>query len=135
MLDQRRRRCDDVVQMLYKCFVFAGTLAVVNLSKLGHTRPTPKRLTKPIQTHVKLVGLHYPMLDQCGNIMLGTIISMLYQCLGQRCLPANRRCWPTVCDAGLISNQQSVSVSCWIHSSCLCWPAPMAHTSILLKVI
>ena len=25
MLDQRRRRWADVVQMLYKCFVFAGT--------------------------------------------------------------------------------------------------------------
>ena len=24
MLDQRRRRWTDVVQMLYKCFVFAG---------------------------------------------------------------------------------------------------------------
>ena len=24
MLDQRRRRWSDVVQMLYKCFVFAG---------------------------------------------------------------------------------------------------------------
>ena len=24
MLDQRRRRYADVVQMLYKCFVFAG---------------------------------------------------------------------------------------------------------------
>ena len=24
MLDQRRRRWDDVVQMLYKCFVFVG---------------------------------------------------------------------------------------------------------------
>ena len=24
MLDQRRRRWDDVVQMLYRCFVFAG---------------------------------------------------------------------------------------------------------------
>ena len=27
MLDQRRRRWDDVVQMLYKCFVFAGSLS------------------------------------------------------------------------------------------------------------
>ena len=25
MFDQRRGRCADVVQMLYKCFVFAGT--------------------------------------------------------------------------------------------------------------
>ena len=24
MLDQRRRRCADAVQMLYKCFVFVG---------------------------------------------------------------------------------------------------------------
>ena len=28
-LDQRRRRWADVVQMLYKCFVFAGKLAIV----------------------------------------------------------------------------------------------------------
>ena len=27
MLDQRRRRWADVVQMLYKCFVFAGILS------------------------------------------------------------------------------------------------------------
>ena len=27
MLDQRRRRWADVVQMLYKCFVFAGVSA------------------------------------------------------------------------------------------------------------
>ena len=29
MLDQRRRRWADVVQMLYKCFVFAGSLFVL----------------------------------------------------------------------------------------------------------
>ena len=29
MLDQRRRRRGDVVQMLYKCFVFAGFLRCV----------------------------------------------------------------------------------------------------------
>ena len=28
MLDQRRRRWADVVQMLYKCFVLAGTACV-----------------------------------------------------------------------------------------------------------
>ena len=27
MLDQRRRRWADIVQMLYKCFVFAGPIA------------------------------------------------------------------------------------------------------------
>ena len=27
MLDQRRRRWKDVVQMLYKCFVLAGSVA------------------------------------------------------------------------------------------------------------
>ena len=33
MLDQRRRRWADVVQMLYKCFVFAG-LSLVLLNYL-----------------------------------------------------------------------------------------------------
>ena len=30
MLDQRRRRWDDIVQMLYKCFVFAGIYPAQN---------------------------------------------------------------------------------------------------------
>ena len=32
MLDQRRRRWDDVVQMLYKCFVFAGKALYIKLA-------------------------------------------------------------------------------------------------------
>ena len=31
MLDQPRRRSDDVVQMLYKCFVFAGIVSTISL--------------------------------------------------------------------------------------------------------
>ena len=31
MLDQRRRCLADVVQMLYKCFVFAGLIGFVNM--------------------------------------------------------------------------------------------------------
>ena len=39
MLDQRRRRWADVVQMLYKCFVFPGLLFVV-LRGSGHAGET-----------------------------------------------------------------------------------------------
>ena len=39
MLDQRRRRCADIVSMLYKCFVFAGQedflSNIVHLSNVG----------------------------------------------------------------------------------------------------
>ena len=45
MLDQRRRRWSDVVQMLYKCFVFAGS------SNEG--KPTGSVCRYPA-THVKL---------------------------------------------------------------------------------
>ena len=34
MLDQRRRRCADVVQMLYKSFVFAGYILVNRARRL-----------------------------------------------------------------------------------------------------
>ena len=34
MLDQRRRRWADVVQMLYKCFVFAGIVYISERWKL-----------------------------------------------------------------------------------------------------
>ena len=35
LLDQRRRRCADFVQMLTKCFVFAGEVNEMNRA-LGH---------------------------------------------------------------------------------------------------
>ena len=35
MLDQRRRRWADIVQMLYKCFVFAGMVMLRLFSDLG----------------------------------------------------------------------------------------------------
>ena len=47
MLDQRRRRLANVVQMIYKCFVFAGHLVIssvadinaVNLYSIGYYMP------------------------------------------------------------------------------------------------
>ena len=36
MLDQRRKRWVDVVQMVYKCFVFAGELAVHTTRNIMH---------------------------------------------------------------------------------------------------
>ena len=44
MLDQRRRRWADVVQMVYKCFVFAGyvrTFSVCEISDLGVVSSQP----------------------------------------------------------------------------------------------
>ena len=39
MLDQRRRRWADIVQMLYKCFVFAGHGRAAGYdTDLGHAR-------------------------------------------------------------------------------------------------
>ena len=34
MLEQRRRRWADIVQLLYKCFVFAGVAAVLSCPKV-----------------------------------------------------------------------------------------------------
>ena len=36
MLDQRRRRWADVVQMLYKCFVFAGIVPTLDHAGTAH---------------------------------------------------------------------------------------------------
>ena len=35
MLDQRPRRCADIAQMLYKCFVFAGHAAGFHFETYG----------------------------------------------------------------------------------------------------
>ena len=40
MLGQRRRRCYNVVQMLYKCFVFAG----YNMNDIQYTDTRTKRV-------------------------------------------------------------------------------------------
>ena len=45
MLDQRRRRWADVIQMLYKCFVFAGYL--LRVDGLLHPTPIPTPSGRP----------------------------------------------------------------------------------------
>ena len=40
MLDQRRRRWADVVQMLYKCFVFTGMVGLMQCKKMNGTLHT-----------------------------------------------------------------------------------------------
>ena len=55
MLAQRRRRWADVVQMLYKCFVFAGVILM--------------RYKLIFTANVSSVGLH------CKIIILGGLLS------------------------------------------------------------
>ena len=47
MLDQRRRRWADVVQMVYKCFVFAGTVGynIQFIIRMNHASPANTRDT------------------------------------------------------------------------------------------
>ena len=59
MLDQRRRRCADVVQMLYKCFVF-GRLVLL----AAYCWPRLQADTDP-------------MLVKCWAIVLASIHSVL----------------------------------------------------------
>ena len=77
MLDQRRRRWDDVVQMLYKCFVSAGIPS--NIARSPNVLSmSDQRLGIMISMLDQRLGIMISMLDQ----RLGIMISMLDQRLG-----------------------------------------------------
>ena len=51
MLDQRRRRWDDVVQMLYKCFVFAGFSSVPKTLIIHYKQRSASLLSRRFTEH------------------------------------------------------------------------------------
>ena len=103
MLDQRRRRWADVVQMLCKCFVFAGTVLQTKQSNFLLYLPYREGETYRFTSHRSFL---------CHISFVHSVLSV-YHAGGQTpdVNPMSGYCWPTVYDAEPTLAQYWVTVS------------------------
>ena len=90
MLDQRRRRWAGVIQMLYKCFVFANidpNCSNGNEIKIrseqsnrmfGKMRPRFMKIHRPISVYIPIIEFHHVNYSARDNYKRDTVLKVYY---------------------------------------------------------
>ena len=132
MLDQRRRRWADVVQMLYKCFVFAGLRHMLHmhrkiLRKLGVEQHVTWNSTGCVFRNM--------LLNTECFIVYGNTQNMLSNTLRKRLVSNMLRCvWPALWH--FLSRETWSSYQAYIDSVLFwCWVNNMSHCLLYYKSI